>query len=354
MIGKPVNYKNILVTGGCGFIGSNFIRHFYNKYPDYRIYNLDLLTYSGNPENVADVETADGRNGEKSGRYLFIKGDICDAAFLDGLFKKYAFFGVVNFAAETHVDRSIISFGDFINTNINGVRFLIEAARKYNVPKFVHISTDEVYGSVSHGTSDESSPLRPSNPYSSSKAAADLILQSFIRTYNLPVAIVRGSNNYGTFQYPEKLIPLAISNIIDGKKVPVHGSGRHKRSWLHTRDFSEAIDSVFHNAKFPAIYNVSGEEMENIGVLETIAGKLGVDFNQHKEHIGDRPGADLRYAPDSSRIEKELGWSRKFNIRESIGDVVNWYLLNQDWWRKLKNKKEFQEYYKKQSTGQWY
>ena len=346
--------NSILITGGAGFIGSHAVRHFYETYPDHRIVNLDLLTYAGNSENLLDlVQKEEGLQSEAK-RYHFVQGDICNSALLNELFKKYQFTLVVNFAAETHVDRSIISMSDFIRTNVSGVLALIEAVRKWKTPRFVHVSTDEVYGDVPTGHSSEDAPLRPSSPYSSSKAAADLIVQSFIRTHRVPALIVRGSNNYGPHQYPEKLIPLAVSNIIAGEKVPVHGTGTHVRSWLHVKDFCEAIELAARRAPDYEVYNVSGEERTNLQILDAIARHLNTDFTLHAKHVGDRPGADTRYAPDSSKIRSMLDWAPKHNVEVHMGDVVQWYLSNQEWWKKIKSKKEYQDHYEKQSQGKWF
>lgn len=349
-------FKDVLVTGGCGFIGSNFIRLIYNRYPDYRIVNLDLLTYAGNLDNLQDIEGKDLAGGSDRRRYEFIHGDIFDNELLNTIFKKHQFDLVFNFAAETHVDRSIINMGDFIRTNIGGVRALIEAVRMHGASRFIHISTDEVYGSVEEGNSREGALLKPSNPYSASKAAADLIIQAFIRTHNVPAIIVRGSNNFGPYQYPEKLIPLAISNLIEGKKFPIHGHGRHIRSWIHVDDFSNAIDLVSRNAPLHEIYNVAGEEKTNLEILGMLARQLslGDKLALYTEHINDRPGADIRYSPDPTKIKKELGWLPQHTLESSIGEVVSWYLVHQDWWKKIKAKKEFQKHYEKQSRGQWY
>lgn len=335
-------------------MGSNFIRHIYNSYPEYKIYNLDLLTYAGNQDNLKDVEEKETALPVSKKRYHFIRGDVCDCTLLDNLFSKYHFNLVVNFAAETHVDRSLINMSDFIRTNIGGVRALIETMQENKVSRFVHISTDEVYGTIDEGQAHEESILKPSNPYAASKAAADLLLQTFMRAKTVPAIIVRSSNNYGPFQYPEKLIPLAISNLIEGRKIPVHGNGEHVRSWLHVEDFCRAVDNVVHRGRDFQIYNVSGEELTNLEVLRAVAAKVGRDFDSHREHIGDRPGADMRYALDSSKLQKELGWERKHKFEKSIAGVVDWYMRNRGWWEKIKGTPDYLTHYEKQSTGQWY
>jgi len=345
---------NILVTGGSGFIGSNFIRWLYHKYPLYRIFNLDALTYAGNPENLLDIEHQEIGKRPEDKRYHFINGDVCDGKLLDAIFHAHNFWLVVHFAAETHVDRSLISAANFIRTNIEGTRSLMESVHQYKTPRFVHISTDEVYGSIDTGLANEDAPLRPSNPYSTSKAGADLLVQSYAKTYNVPAVIMRGSNNYGPYQYPEKLIPMAVSNLMENKKIPLHGTGKHVRSWLHVKDFCSAIDVAAHKGAQRGIYNVSGEQMDNLEILEIIAWHLGKNIADFKEHVGDRPGADMRYAPDSTRLQKELGWSRAYSVNSSLTDVVDWYAQNQEWWKKIKNTAEFQDYYDKQAKAQWY
>jgi len=346
--------KNILVTGGYGFIGSNFVRHLYEKYPEYRIYNIDLLTYAGNQDNLLDIEKKECSLDSNQKRYNFLYGDICDTRFLDIIFARHNFDMVINFAAETHVDRSIIDMNDFIYTNIGGVRSLIEAVRKYNVPRFVHISTDEIYGDIDEGYSYEDSPLRPSNPYSSSKAAADLIVQSFIRTHKVPAVIVRGSNNYGQYQYPEKLIPLAISNIIEGSKIPIHGTGQQIRSWVHVNDFCSAIDIIAHKSPDHEIYNVHGEEKTNMDIINLLARSLNVRLEDYVDYVSDRPGADKRYAVNGQKLYNKLGWQPAYNLERDMGEVVSWYLNNQNWWKKIKEKKEFKDHYDKQSRAKWY
>lgn len=346
--------QNILVTGGSGFIGSNFIRHIHTTYPNYRVINLDFLTYAGNPDNLKDIEEQEKKLPADAKRYIFVRGDICDEKLVSKIFDEQKPEIVVNFAAESHVDRSLVDMSDFIRTNIGGVRVLVEAVRNHKTPRFVHISTDEVYGSIQQGVSTEESLLRPSSPYSSSKASADLIAQAFIHTHKAPIVIVRGSNNYGPFQYPEKLIPLAISNMIEGKTIPIHGDGSHARSWLHVNDFCRAIDLAMHKAPTGHIYNVSGEERTNLEILSMLADNLKVDIAKHRVHINDRPGADLRYAPDSTKIARDLGWKRAHSLADDMPRTVSWYLDNRAWWEKIKQKREFLDHYEKQSTGKWF
>lgn len=344
--------KKILITGGAGFIGSNFLRFLYHKYPQYRMVNLDLLSYAGNSENLRDIEMLDRHLPIT--RYHFVQGDICDEQMLEKLFSEHQFGAVVHFAAESHVDRSIFNVLEFVRTNIDGTRALLEAVRRFRVPRMIHISTDEVYGSIPEGrTADEETPLRPSNPYAASKAGADLLVQTYMKTFDLPAIVVRGSNNYGPFQYPEKLIPIAITNIIEGKKIPVHGTGEHVRSWLHVEDFVRAIDLILHRASAKTIYNVSGEERTNLEVLTMLTHTLKKDDALAREHVNDRPGADLRYAPNSKKLTHELGWTRAHHFEESIAGVVQWYLGNQEWWRTIRLKKGFLDHYERQSRGQW-
>lgn len=335
-------------------MGSNFVRHLYNSYPNYTIYNLDLLTYAGNPDNLKDIEEKEAVLPVSEKRYHFIRGDVCDASLLENLFTKYNFDAVVNFAAETHVDRSLINMSDFIRTNIGGVRALIETMQKHKMPRLIHISTDEVYGTIDEGQAHEESVLMPSNPYAASKAAADLLLQTFMRAKTIPAMIIRGTNNYGPFQYPEKLIPLSISNMIEGKKVPIHGNGEHVRSWLHVEDFCRAVDTVLHRGRDFEIYNVSGDERTNLQVLQAVAASLGLDFENHREHVDDRPGADTRYALNASKLQKELGWEKKHKFEEAIPGVVSWYTGNRIWWDKIKGTPDYMTHYDRQSKGKWY
>lgn len=346
-------FESVLITGGCGFIGSNFVRHFYDSHPKSRMINMDLLTYAGNLENLRDLEDRESKLPESDSRYEFVQGDICDTDLLEEIFQKHKFDLVVHFAAESHVDRSILNMSDFVRTNIEGTRSLVEAARRHEIKRFINISTDEVYGSIKSGYATEEWLLRPSNPYSASKAGADLLVQAYVRTYDFPGIIIRGSNNYGPYQYPEKLIPLAITNLLEGKKVPVHGYGIHVRSWLHVHDFCRAIDIIIHGDPKNWIYNVAGEEKTNHDVLELIARCLGKNLQDNRFHVSDRPGADLRYAVDASRLEKEFGWRRRHEFEREIGKVVQWYIDQSEWWRHIRLKEGFIEHYERQSKGQW-
>ncbi|MFH1946886.1 MAG: dTDP-glucose 4,6-dehydratase [Candidatus Magasanikbacteria bacterium] len=348
--------KKVLVCGGSGFIGSNFIRHLYNKYENYQIYNLDLLTYSGNQKNLSDITENELGKTDEDSRYHFFHGDICDKVFLNDLFINHKFDIVVNFAAESHVDRSLCSSHDFINTNVLGTHTLVEECRKNNIPRFLQISTDEIYGDIMDGYSSENSLLNPSNPYSASKASADLVVKSYIRSHSLPALIIRGSNNFGPYQYPEKLIPLAISNLIEGKKIPVHGDGMHIRSWIYVNDFCNAIDIVIHQGEDGQIYNVSGESKSNLEILESIIKmlKLEKELSEYIEHTNDRPGADLRYAPDSTKLQQTLGWSCQYNFKDAMRDTVKWYIDNELWWKDVKSKEEFVRHYNRQQKANYY
>ena len=340
--------KKLLITGGAGFIGSNFVHYIYDKYPNYTIYNLDLLTYAGNIRNMDNLKDIKG-----SKRYFFIKGDICDAKLVGGLFKKHKFDIVVNFAAESHVDRSISNDYHFFRTNFTGVHNLIALVRKYAIPRFIQISTDEIYGDVHKGASGESHPMHPSNPYAASKAAADLVVQSYMRTHKLPLLIVRGSNNYGPYQYPEKLIPLTITNLLEDKKIPIHGDGQQLRRWLHVEDFCRAIDLIMNKGKDFSIYNVAGSETSNLNIVIMVAKVLKKDPKKFIFFINDRPGGDRRYAPDATKIKKELGWSPQYHIKNHLVNVVGWYLNNEQWWQDIKKKQAFKAYYKKQLRSEY-
>lgn len=319
----------LLVTGGCGFIGSNFIRFMLDEYEDISITNLDKLTYCGNLENLKDIE-----NDE---RYSFVRGDICDEKIVEEIINGIDV--VVNFAAESHVDRSIKYPDDFLMTNIKGVRVLLDAARKSGVKKFIQIGTDEVYGSVDEGFSVETDPLKPNSPYSSTKAAGDLLALSYYTTYRLPVIVTRSSNNFGPFQYPEKAVPLFITNLVQDKKVPLYGDGGNVRDWLFVKDNCAAIDVVIKKGVPGEIYNVGGgTHLANIEMTERILKLMGKDESSICP-VNDRPGHDRRYALDSSKTEN-LGWSRKMDFNTALKYTVDWYKENDIWWKTLKEKAE--------------
>jgi dTDP-glucose 4,6-dehydratase len=326
----------ILITGGCGFIGSNFVRHMLAK-RRYRIVNFDKLTYAGNPENLQDIE--------KDERYTFIKGDIAEASDAEKVFELPIEF-VVNFAAESHVDRSIIDPDAFIKTNINGTFRLLEMARKKNVKKFVQISTDEVYGSLGkEGKFREDTPLAPNSPYSASKASADVLAMAYYTTYGMPVVITRCSNNYGPYQFPEKLIPLIISNALDGIELPVYGDGLNIRDWIHVADHCEAIDVVLHKGKEGNVYNIGGEnERTNIEIVKLILKVLGKPETLIK-YVKDRPGHDRRYAIDSTKLRQELGFKPHTDFAQGMEETVKWYVEHRGWWERIKSG-AYLEYYK--------
>ena len=348
--------RTILVCGGAGFIGSHFIRHLYLTHPRYTIYNLDVLTYSGNKKNLADLELLESAKPLAERRYHFVYGDICDQPLLDHLLSLRRFDVVVNFAAESHVDRSLCSAYDFVRTNVVGVHTLIDACSRSRVPRFIQISTDEVYGNVLTGFSNEDAPLNPSSPYSASKASADVLVKSYTRSHNLPAVIVRGSNNFGPYQYPEKLIPLAITNLIEQKKIPVHGHGQHVRSWIHVLDFCEAIDLIMHRGEVGQIYNVAGTGKTNLEVLEAIwsALKRPGDLYDLIIKTSDRPGADLRYAPDDGKIRRLFGWTARRSFDDTIAQTVAWYRANEGWWREIKGTPTYIEHYKRQERASYF
>jgi dTDP-glucose 4,6-dehydratase len=316
--------KRLLVTGGAGFIGSNFIRLMLGKYPDYKITNLDKLTYCGNLENLKDVEN--------NKNYSFVKGDIADGALAAKLVKDCDV--VINFAAESHVDRSINDPSEFLRTNIFGTYTLLEAAKKAGTKLFVQISTDEVYGSIEKGAFKEDDPLKPNSPYSSTKAGADLLARSYFVTFKMPIIITRSSNNFGPYQYPEKVIPLFITNLMAGKKVPLYGDGMNVRDWLYVVDNCEGIDTVMHRGRPGEVYNIGGgTEITNLELTRTLLDITGKD-KSHIEYVKDRLGHDRRYALDISKAEK-LGWRPRHNFKDAIRLTAEWYKNNEAWWNKL-------------------
>ncbi|MEW5844052.1 MAG: dTDP-glucose 4,6-dehydratase [Bacteroidota bacterium] len=338
--------KKILVTGGAGFIGSNFINYILSKRDDYFIVNLDKLTYAGNLENLKSVE------GKRN--YNFIKGDITNNELVDYLFRRFEIKFVVNFAAESHVDRSILGSEIFYRTNVIGTTVLLEASRRYHVEKFLQVSTDEVYGSLGpSGLFTEQTSLSPNSPYSSSKAAADMAALAFHHTYGLPVVITRCSNNYGPLQFPEKLIPLMIINALNNKKLPVYGDGLNVRDWIYVVDHNKAVELVLENGKVGEVYNVgASREMKNIEIVKLILKKLGKG-EELIEFVKDRPGHDRRYAIDSSKIQNELGWKPEFNFENAISDTIDWYLQNKNWWQRIISG-EYQNYYNEQYAHRFY
>ncbi len=321
----------ILVTGGAGFIGGNFIHYMVNRYPEDQIVNLDLLTYAGNLETLKPVE--DRPN------YSFVRGDIADRPFVMDLFERERFDVVVNFAAESHVDRSVLDPGTFVRTNVVGTTVLLDAARDYGVRRFHQVSTDEVYGDLPLDRPDlfftEKTPLHASSPYSSSKAGADLFVMAYYRTYGLPVTISRCSNNYGPYHFPEKLIPLMITRALADEKLPVYGTGQNVRDWLYVQDHCEAIDLIVREGRPGEIYNVGGHnERSNLDVVKTILRILGKPESLI-QFVSDRPGHDLRYAIDPTKLETELGWKPKHDFDTGIELTVDWYLKNQGWWKRI-------------------
>ncbi|MEM7110864.1 MAG: dTDP-glucose 4,6-dehydratase [Chloroflexota bacterium] len=331
--------KNIMVTGGAGFIGANFVIYMLNKYSDYTIVVYDKLTYAGNMDNLLDV--SDEPN------FHFVKGDICDGLTVEETIQKYEIDTIVNFAAETHVDRSIMDPDAFIQTSVYGTYVLLEAARKFGLERYHQISTDEVYGHIPHGYSSvETDNLEPRSPYAASKASADLMVNAYYITYGLPITITRGSNNIGPFQYPEKVVPLFSTNAMDGKPLPVYGDGRQMREYQYVVDHCEAIDIVLHKGTIGEIYNIgTGEEMENMTMVEVLLDTLGKSHDLIR-HVADRPGHDRRYSLDIGKI-KSLGWEPRHTSAEAVAKTAVWYRDNEWWWRKVRNE-DFDQYYQKQ------
>jgi dTDP-glucose 4,6-dehydratase len=345
--------KNILITGGAGFIGSHVVRRFVNQYPNYHIFNLDTLTYAGNLENIKDIE--DKPN------YTFVKGDILDEIFLEDLFAKHQFEGVLHLAAESHVDRSITDPLAFVKTNVIGTMNLLNVAKKHwkdnmENKRFYHISTDEVYGSLgATGLFTETTSYDPNSPYSASKAASDHFVRAYGETYGLPYVITNCSNNYGPNHFPEKLIPLFIHNIIEKKPLPVYGDGKYTRDWLFVEDHAVAIDLVFHKGKNHETYNIGGfNEWQNIDLVKLLCkqmdAKLGREEGESEKliaYVKDRPGHDLRYAIDASKINKELGWKPSVTFEQGLERTIDWYLSNEDWLKNVTSG-DYQKYYEEQ------
>lgn len=331
-----------LVTGGAGFIGSNYMHYVTNKYPEDDFVCLDALTYAGNYNNIKDLENKDN--------FKFVKGDITDTAFIDELFKEEKFDVVINFAAESHVDNSIKNPRLFLNTNIIGTQTLMDASRKYNIKRYHQVSTDEVYGDLPLDRKDllftEDTPIHTSSPYSSSKAGADLLVMAYYRTYGLPVTISRCSNNYGPYQFPEKLIPKVIAKALKNEEIPVYGKGENVRDWIHVIDHNIGVDKIVREGKVGEVYNLGGHsERTNLEVVKTILKQLGKPESLIT-YVTDRPGHDLRYAINSTKAEKELNWDRTYTFENGIKETIDWYVNHQDWIKDIETG-EYQKAYKK-------
>ncbi len=331
--------NRILVTGAAGFIGSNFVRRVLSQRRDVHIIGFDALTYAGNVDNLSDLPHAD--------RFDFVRGNICDCDALRKVFAR-GLNSIVNFAAETHVDRSIHGAQEFVQTNIVGVQVLLDLVREHRVPRYLQVSTDEVYGSLGPtGKFSELTPITPSSPYSASKAAADHLVHAYHHTFGVPTLITRCSNNYGAYQFPEKLIPLFVTNLLEGRKVPLYGDGLNVRDWIHVQDHCDAILCVLEKAAPGSVYNIGGDcELANIEIAKRILSHL----NQNEsmiEYVRDRPGHDRRYAMDNSKIRAELGWRPQVSFEKGLGETIDWYVANQGWWRSIKSG-EYRSFYEKQ------
>ncbi len=325
----------ILVTGGAGFIGSNFVKHLLPSRPDCEIINLDKLTYAGNLENLADVE--------KHPRYRFVRGDVAAAADLEPIFKD-KIWGIVHFAAESHVDRSLQNPLVFVETNVTGTANMLALALRHKVERFVHISTDEVYGSTNSGKFTETSPLNPTSPYSASKASSDLLALSYFKSFGLPVVVDRCTNNFGPYQFPEKLVPLFVTNALENKPLPVYGDGLYVRDWLYVADHCRAIELMLFKGKAGEVYNVGGgNEMTNLDITRRILRRLEKPETLIT-YVSDRPGHDRRYALEAAKLERELGWKLAVSVGEALNVTIDWYVSNRGWWHKVKSG-EYQDYY---------
>ena len=339
--------RTLLVTGAAGFIGSNFVRMLLGRNEDVKLVAYDKLTYAGNLANLQDLLT--------NPRLVFIKGDICDEDLLASVWSEHQIDEVVNFAAESHVDRSIMGSGPFVEANIVGVQVLLDLARARSAKKFLQIGTDEVYGSLPedqpHIKFTETTPLAPNSPYSASKAAADCLVRSYYHTFKMPVLITRCSNNYGPYQFPEKLIPLFVTNLLENKKVPLYGDGMNIRDWLYVEDHCDAIWTVLNKGQFGSVYNIGGNnEIPNRQITETILREMNKNWDECVQYVKDRPGHDRRYAIDASKIRRELGWSPRHRFSEAIKTTIEWFRTHESWWRAIKSG-EYLKYYDLQYAG---
>ena len=334
---------NLLVTGGAGFIGSNFIQYMLEMHPALHVINLDKLTYAGNMENLKDIE--------ENPRHSFVHGDICDAGLVRSLLDEREIDAIVNFAAESHVDRSLLGASEFVRTNILGTNVLLEAAKAHTLSKFVQVSTDEVYGSLgAEGRFAETTPLHPNSPYAASKASADLLALAYHHTFGLPIVVTRCSNNYGPYQFPEKLIPLMIANAMNDKPLPVYGDGANVRDWIHVLDHCAAIDAVLQRGVSGEVYNIGGNsERTNLDVVKIILRAFGKP-DSLITFVTDRLGHDRRYAIDAEKIERELGWKPRHTFEAGIAQTILWYKENSSWWQRIISG-EYKEYYKKMYEG---
>jgi dTDP-glucose 4,6-dehydratase len=332
--------KNILVTGGAGFIGSNFVRYMLRAHSEYSIVNYDALTYAGNLENLDAVEN--------DPRYHFVKSNICDRDAVAKVFQQFNIDAVVHFAAESHVDRSILGPAIFVQTNVVGTQVLLDAAQKFSIEKFLHVSTDEVYGSLgAAGKFIETTPLHPNSPYSASKASSDLLVLAYHHTFGFPGVVTRCSNNYGPYQFPEKLIPLMIANALNNKPLPVYGDGMNVRDWLYVGDHCAALDVVLHKGKSGEVYNIGGNnEKKNIEIVKLVLESLNKPQSLI-QFVKDRPGHDRRYAIDATKIAQELGWKPAHTFENGIVETIQWYLENKSWWKRIMSG-EYQQYYTQQ------
>jgi len=335
--------QSILVTGAAGFIGSNFVRMLVNRKERVKLIAFDKLTYAGNLANIADLI---------GDQVIFVKGDICDAADVASVFDEHKISHVAHFAAESHVDRSILGSGPFLHTNVIGTQILLDAAKARNVEKFLYVSTDEVYGTLPEDQPDikftEETPIQPNSPYSASKAGGDCLVRSYFHTFNMPLVTTRCSNNYGPYHFPEKLIPLFVTNLMEDKQVPLYGDGKNVRDWLYVDDHCDAIWTVLQHGKPGEAYNVGGNnEMTNRQITEIVLREMNKPWDKYVKYVQDRPGHDRRYAIDASKIKRELGWEPKYRFEQAIKTTIQWYRDNESWWRNIKSG-DYLKYYETQ------